>query len=173
MIKKAMTCCFIGHREINKDFETETKLKGLIFGLIEQGVTQFLFGDHSDFNDLCYEIVTKLKKANPNIRRIHFRTNYPEADEYTKGLLTMGYEESVFASEIALSGKAVYVERNRAMIKASDICVFYCNKSEFVNSKSSKRKSGTKLAYDYAVSHNKKIYNLYVGNCMIKKDSTE
>ena len=66
MIKKAMTCCFIGHREINKDFETETKLKGLIFGLIEQGVTQFLFGDHSDFNDLCYEIVTKLKKDNPN-----------------------------------------------------------------------------------------------------------
>ena len=113
---------------MNNEFGTETKLKGLIFGLIEQGVTQFLFGDHSEFNDLCYEIVTKLKKANPNIRRIHFRTDYPEADEYTKGLLTIGYEESVFASEIALSGKAVYVERNRAMIKASDICVFYCNK---------------------------------------------
>ncbi len=172
MMKKSTTCCFIGHRKMNNEFGTETKLNTLIFGLVEQGVTQFLFGDHSEFNDLCYEIVTKLKKDNPNIYRIHFRTNYPEADEYTKGLLTMGYEESVFASEIALSGKAVYIERNQAMIKASDICVFYCNQSEFVTSKSSKRKSGTKLAYDYAVLHNKKIYNLYEGNCMIKNDST-
>lgn len=62
MIKKVITCCFIGHRKMNNEFGTEAKLKGLIFGLIEQGVTQFLFGDHSEFNDLCYEIVTKLKK---------------------------------------------------------------------------------------------------------------
>lgn len=145
MIKKVITCCFIGHRKMNNEFGTEAKLNGLIFGLIEQGVTQFLFGDHSEFNDLCYEIVTKLKKANPNIRRIHFRTDYPEADEYTKGLLTMGYEESVFASEIALSGKAVYVERNRAMIKASDICVFIAIKVNLLVQSQAKEKAEQSL----------------------------
>jgi len=162
MIKsKASTCCFIGHRKIEEAFALKLKLEKTVYMLIEQGVVDFIFGDHSAFNDLCYDVVTQTQKNFPYIRRIHFRVNYPFADEYTERLLVSGFEESVFPQGIALSGKAVYAERNRAMIDASDICIFYCSRLKNQASPSGARKSGTTLAYDYAKKQKKVIYNLF------------
>ena len=45
--------------------------------LLEQGVATFLFGDHSEFNTLCYEVVSELREVYHKIRRIHYRTDYP------------------------------------------------------------------------------------------------
>lgn len=159
---KNKTCCFIGHRKLERTTELESALKDVIYKLIDCGFVEFIFGDHSEFNDLCYEVVTEIKKEIPYIRRIHFRTVYPDTDEYTDRLLISGYEESFFPKKIASAGRAVYVERNRAMIEASDVCVFYCR--QFGCESLGSRKSGTKIAYDYAVVRKKAVINLCVEN---------
>lgn len=164
-----MTCCFIGHRKIKKSEVLAEQLRTIIDGLIRQGVTNFIFGDHSEFDSLCYDVVSELKEEYPQIRRTHYRTDYPDADNYTMQFLLGGYEDSVCPERVASAGRAAYVERNQAMIHDSDICVFYFDEmyqpSRRRQSKTSlsdyQPKSGTGLAFDYAKTHRKKVINLY------------
>ena len=61
-------CCFIGHREINMTDELKEKLRVGIERLItEESVDTFLFGSKSQFDDLCYDIVTETKKNHTHI----------------------------------------------------------------------------------------------------------
>ena len=70
---------------------------------------------------------------------------------------------------VAAAGKAAYVERNQAMIQASDFCVFYFNDEYLPESRKESKiaitsyqpKSGTRLAFDYAKANGKTIINLY------------
>lgn len=164
-----MTCCFIGHRKMEQVEEIEKLVQDTIYSLLWQGVNHFIFGDHSDFNSLCYEIVTELKDEFPHIRRTHYRTDYPDADDYTMQFLLDGYEDSICPVGVAGAGRAAYVKRNQAMINDSDICVFYfseeykpalCRESKRAIT-SYQPKSGTKLAFDYAKALGKRIINLY------------
>ena len=57
------TCSFIGHRKIDESEELKQRLINVIEDLIvNHNVFTFLFGSRSEFNDLCHEIVTNLKK---------------------------------------------------------------------------------------------------------------
>ena len=61
-------CCFIGHRKIERTKELEDRVFNLVEDLIQNSnVDTFLFGSRSEFNDLCYEIVSFLKEKYPNI----------------------------------------------------------------------------------------------------------
>lgn len=161
--------CFIGHRSIKETPELREQLRRYIATQIESGKTEFLFGDHSAFNDLCYAVVTELKKQYPTIRRIYFRAVYPDADAYTLGFFMRGYEESICPEGIDRAGRAAYIERNYAMIRESEVCVFYFDESYLpsrLNGKKSrltdgKLQSGTALAYRYAIRQKKKVINLY------------
>ena len=130
-----MTCCFIGHRKIKHKKELASRLRDSICYLLEQGVAIFLFGDHSEFNTLCYKVVSELREVYPQIRRIHYRTDYPDADAYTMQFLLDGYEDSICPDGVAAAGKAAYVERNQAMILASDFCVFYYSIADGIRDK--------------------------------------
>lgn len=160
--------CFIGHRKIEDTPELRERLNNILSELIENGTINFIFGDNSAFNDLCYELVTELKEKHPEIRRIHFRKDYEDADDYTMQFLLSGYEESICPKGVGSAGKAGYVERNQAMICESDICIFYYNK-QYLPSKRKYGKdsvtdrqvnSGTAVAYAYAVKKKKRIFNL-------------
>ena len=160
--------CFIGHRKINDTSELRERLQRMIKKLIDNETVNFIFGDHSAFNDLCYETVTKLKKEYPAIRRISFRRNYEDADDYTMRFLMKGYEESICPKRVGNAGRTSYVERNRAMIQESDVCVFYYDESYLPPRRTYGKdqtdyqpKSGTALAYAYAVHKKKQIYNLF------------
>ncbi|MCQ2478463.1 MAG: SLOG family protein [Clostridia bacterium] len=148
--------CFIGHRKINVTQKLKENVRAVILQFIKDGNINFIFGSHSEFNSLCYETVSKLKKVYPNINRINFRANYENADEYTMQFLTVGYEKSISPAGISKSGKCAYIKRNTAMIDQSDICVFYYDETYSPEN----RKSGTKIAYNYAISKNKKIINI-------------
>ncbi len=162
--------CFIGHRKINNTSELQENIKKIIIELIEAGTKNFIFGDHSTFNSLCYKIVTELKENGAEINRIHFRKDYEEPNDYTMELLMSGYEDSVCPKGVSKAGAASYVERNQAMIRESDTCVFYYNEeykpSRRKQSKSSisdyQPKSGTAAAYEFAMRENKKIINMYL-----------
>lgn len=145
--------CFIGHRKVEEKTVTEREVKILAEKLIEKGFNKFIFGDRSEFNDMCYKIVTEKRKCFPKIQRIHFGTNYENADEYTEKFLKIGYEDSICPKGISKAGKSVYIQRNFAMIDESEICVFYYDGGIL--------KSGTATAFKYASNKNKKIINLW------------
>ena len=161
--------CFIGHRKINDTPELRERLQGILLELVETGTVNFIFGDHSAFDDLCYELVTELKEKHPKIKRINFRKDYEDADDYTMQFLIKGYEESICPKGVGSAGRASYVERNQAMIRESDVCIFYYDENYRPARRRTSRhdltdyqpKSGTALAYRYSESQNKTIINCF------------
>ena len=151
---KENTCCFLGHREINETEELKMRLYEIIEDLIKnKNVDTFLFGSKSRFDDLCYEIVTHIKQNRPNIKRIYVRAEYPVISDSYQEYLLKSYEDTYYPESIIGSGRAVYVERNCEMIKKSQFCIFYYNEDYIPAT----RKSGTRIALDYALKQNKKV----------------
>ncbi len=148
------TCCFIGHRNINETKELKNELRKAVLELIaKNNIDTFLFGSKSQFNELCYKIVSELKEKYPYIKRIYVRAEYPEINEEYKNYLLERYEHTYYPERILNSGKAVYVERNCEMIDKSRFCIIYYNESKVTFG----RKSGTKKAYLYALKEKKNI----------------
>lgn len=164
-----MQVCFIGHRTIQKNEELISLLKQTIIELIHKGVTTFLFGSMSEFNDLAWEIVTELKTTFPFIERVYVRSAYPYIDTSYEKYLLKSYEKTYFPLKLENAGKYSYVERNYEMIDCSTYCIFYYNENYVPLSRKtkqgvflpSKHNSGTKTAYYYAMKKNKTIINLY------------
>ncbi len=148
------SCCFIGHRTINETEKLKTQLRAIIEKLIaDENIDAFLFGSKSRFNELCHELVTEYKEKYPHIKRIYVRAEYPYISEHYKNYLLENYEGTYYPERIKDSGKAIYVERNYEMINHSHICIFYYDKGYSPTA----RKSGTKIAYDYAIKQGKQI----------------
>ena len=166
-------CSFFGHRKIKYSEDLKKKVETIIEDMIKRyGVTTFLFGSRSEFDDLCHHIVTELQKNNPQIKRIMYtcRSEYAvkkeEKEEKEKSWSELlhrevklkDYDGGMMSDRLWTAGKASYVERNQDMINASDYCIFYYNPYyQPPRRKYSKRsvgdyqpKSGTQLALDYA-----------------------
>ena len=153
----ASTCCFFGHRTINETEELKLQLCEIIEKLIiDEKVDTFLFGSKSRFNDLCHELVTKTKEKYPHIKRIYVRAEYPYISDDYKNYLLGSYEDTYYPERIIGSGRAVYVERNYEMIDNSHFCIVYYDEPDAPTT----RKSGTKIALDYAVKKEKHIINI-------------
>ena len=151
------TCCFIGHRNIDETEELKAQLYSIIENLIlKEKVDTFLFGSKSCFNSLCYEIVTKLKEKYPHIKRIYVRAEFPYIGEDYKAYLKERYEDTFYPEKLLGAGKAVYVKRNREMIDNSSFCIVYYRETYLPKN----RKSGTKLALDYALKMNKHVVTI-------------
>ncbi len=148
------TCCFFGHRTINETEELKAKLYKTIESLIvNENVDTFLFGSKSRFNDLCLEIVSQIKEKYPYIKRVYVRAEFPIISDSYKDYLLESYEDTYYPEKIIGSGRAAYVERNFEMINQSRFCIVYYNESYAPIT----RKSGTKIALDYANKHKKEI----------------
>ena len=183
-MEKHKTCSFFGHRKIEETEELKTRVQSVIINLIEnKGVEIFLFGSKSDFNSLCHVIITKLKEKYPLIQRrvytcrsetcvlekerAYWEKIYSQFEKGSVSLLEV--EEEIEHKTKWTSGKAQYVERNQAMIDNSDFCIFYYNEEYKPPLRKHSRnalstyqpKSGTKLAYEYALRKKKEIINLF------------
>lgn len=167
----AMIVTFIGHRNAELDIIQRNNLKSLILNLIDlRGADTFLFGSKSDFNAICLDIVTELSEIRPHINRIYVRAEYPYISESYENYLLKNYEQTYMPDKLINAGKAAYVERNYYMIDKADICIFYLdvsyipNKNMITNKKgytNKQSKSGTMVAYCYAIQKNKEIINLF------------
>ena len=148
------TCCFIGHREINVTDELKEKLRVVIERLIVyENIDTFLFGSKRQFDDLCYDVVTEIKKKHTHIKRIFVRAEYPYIDESYVAYLLKSYEDTYFPKSVLGAGKASYVKRNCEMIENSRFCIVYYKEDYTPKG----RKSGTKIAFDYAEKKKKTI----------------
>ena len=151
---KEKVCCFIGHREIIETKKLKSKLSKVIEKLItEENVDTFLFGSKSRFDSLCLELVTKIKEKHPHIKRIYVRAEFPYINDSYKSYLLERYEATYYPETVLGAGKAVYIKRNHEMINNSDFCIFYYDEPNAPKL----RKSGTKIALDYAEQQNKNI----------------
>ena len=151
---KTHTACFIGHRTINENEKLKSKLNKIIEKLIvDENVDTFLFGSKSHFNSLCLEVVTKIKEKHPHIKRIYVRAEYPDINEQYTNYLLESYEDTYYPEKILNSGRAAYVERNYEMIDKSHYCIVYYDEANAPTT----RKSGTKIALDYAIKKQKHI----------------
>jgi len=73
MAETYKTCCCIGHTKIKMADELKKEIYGFIENLIvNENVKRFLFGSRSDFDFLCYSIVTDLKEKYPFVKRINY-----------------------------------------------------------------------------------------------------
>ena len=161
------TCCFFGHKEINETDELKAKITKTVEELICKGVDTFLLGSNSRFNEICVEIMRQIKEKHPHIKRVYVRAEYPYIDEAYKAYLLNFCDETYFPERLSDAGKAVYVERNREMIDKSRFCIVYYDEGYTPSSRSKTsdmliapevRKSGTKLALDYAIKKKKDIF---------------
>ena len=151
---KDKTCCFFGHRKINETEVLKSKLIEIIEKLIvDEKINTFLFGSKSQFNSLCLELVTEIKEKYPHIKRIYVRAEYPYISEHYKNYLLESYEDTYYPEHIIGSGRAAYVERNYEMINKSYYCIVYYDEPNGPTT----RKSGTKIALDYAIKQGKQI----------------
>lgn len=164
------TCCFFGHRKITETEELKNSLYEITENLItNEKVDIFLFGSKSEFDKLCLGIVTELKKKHPHIKRIYVRAEYQYIYDDYKSYLLESYDDTYYPKHIENSGKAAYVERNCEMIDKSKFCVVYFDENYIPQSRRTGKnaligyrpKSGTKIAYDYAVKRGKKVINTF------------
>ena len=166
---KAYPCCFFGHRKISEIEEMKKKVYDAVKVLIvEEKVHTFLFGSKSQFDDLCHDVVTKLKEEYSYIKRVYVRAEFPYIDDSYRNYLLKSYDDTYYPEKILGAGKAIYIERNYYMIDKSKFCIAYYDENYSPpRRRNGKRdlldyqpKSGTKLAYDYAVKKGLIINNV-------------
>ena len=168
-IDTSHSCCFFGHRKINETPELIERLTNEIEVLItEKEVDTFYFGSKSEFNSLCHKLVSDLKEKYPHIKRVYVRSAFQHIPDWYENSLLEYYEGTYFPEHMEKAGRASYVERNQEMIIHSKFCVVYYDENYLPpRRKNSRRdlfdyqpKSGTAVAYEYAVRKKKQIINI-------------
>ena len=174
-------CSFFGHRKIEKTTKLREQLINTVRWLItEKGVSKFLFGDKSLFDDFCQEVVKELKEEFSHIKRVYVRTTYPELGEPYLGYILRDFEDTCVPKGVENAGVARYVERNQAMINDSDYCIFYYNENyQPPRRKYAKHyvgdyqpKSGTALSFEYACQRKRSGKDLTIINLYNEKEKT-
>ncbi len=105
---------------------------------------------------MCIKLVSEIKEKYPHIKRVYVRAEYPYISEHYKNYLLESYEDTYYPEKIMKSGRAAYVERNYEMIDKSLYCIVYYDEQGFPTT----RKSGTKIALDYAIKKCKNIISV-------------
>lgn len=143
------SACFIGDKKI-KFTELWKKADAAVYELIKNGVTRFIFGESSEFGNLCLYIAGIYKEKNPEIERIKFKINPDETENYILGI-SGKYDKKILFRFTDGSEQSEEIKRYIAMVYESEYCVFYYGD----------KPSGEILAaYKYALDKNKKIVNL-------------
>ncbi len=154
---KEKTCCFTGHRDIQKQDYTVLKkrTKDAIVSLINKGVVYFGAGGAIGFDTLAAETVLELKKIYPQIKLILVLPCYEQA----RGWKTADVEKYNNIKE--QSDKIVYTSnnyyqgcmhiRNRHLVDNSGYCICYLKKSF----------GGTAYTVKYAKQKGLTILNLF------------
>ena len=143
-------CSCFGHREIENTPKLHQRILNAYCKLIAQGYNVFLFGGFGDFDYLCWEIVSDLKKEHPNIQRIYCLSDprHERPLKRPKYLKREDFEQFIYLDmKFDWWYQRIYF-RNCEMIDRSSAILFYVNHSQ---------KSGAYKAYQYATKKKDKL----------------
>lgn len=153
---KDKICAFFGHREVSNMEQTKLAVENRVRDLIEKGYGIFCFGGFGEFDQLCWEVVSQLKKEKPYLRRIFYLWDerHTRPNKRPKSLKDEDYEEFIYLDlEFDWWYRRIYY-RNLEIIKQSDCVVFYITHTQ---------NSGAYKAYEYAKKIKKPVYNIANG----------
>ena len=150
-------CSFFGHRDVTVTEELCARVTEAVRYAVDRlDCRIFYFGGYGDFDDLCYEIVTKIKENEPSLgierifcvpqeRRLYKKDRYYAPEKYEDVIYIARPFEGWY--------KSIYF-RNISMIDESHCVIFYAEARE---------KSGAYKAYKYAEKKKKEkhIFNLW------------
>lgn len=148
------TCSCFGHSEVEITDDLILRARIEIEKAIADGVRTFLFGGRSDFDDLCYDLVTEQKKANPQlgIRRVFCFALDRDLRRPPHWFIRKEYEALECPVKAIDNWYRAIFFRNVAMIDQSDLVLFWVERRE---------NSGAYKTYRYAVGEHKRIVNLF------------
>lgn len=151
------SCSVFGHNKIEFSENLKEILKSVFKNLIlKEQVRYFYFGGFGEFDDLCWQVVTELKREFPNIYRIYCLSDprHQKPSKRPKWLKAENYEEIVYLDLMFDYWYSRIYYRNCRIIELSDFVIFYVNHSEH---------SGAYKAMQYNMR--KKIKKTFVNLC--------
>ena len=148
------TCSCFGHFDVDITDDLIARTRIEIDKAVTDGIRIFLFGGRSDFDDLCYDLVTVKKNAEPQlgIKRVFC---FPLENQLRKP--PWWYKRKEYEAlecptkDFDYWYTSIYY-RNLAMIDQSDLILFWVEERE---------NSGAYKTYRYAVKKHKRIVNLF------------
>ncbi|MDE7216131.1 MAG: hypothetical protein K2O08_04925, partial [Clostridia bacterium] len=169
-----MKVAFIGHKYVNNMEEVIQKIEQTLEKLIvEQGADEFLFVNHSQFESLCYDVVTRLKLRYQNIKRVYIGFPCEEIRKKHHRLLLSKYDRTEYPERLKRSGVMSIIRQNEAAVDMCDLLITYYDKNyktdfpyyEKINisyvSDGSQPQSETKITLNYAFRKDKDFVNLF------------
>lgn len=160
------TC--IGHRDFVGNDKSKKILTNVFVDLIKNyEVDGFYVEKKSNFVSFCCEIIREIKKDYPHVKLINVWGEYLYYNDMVDKLDLEYYDELLRPECFIGAGRNIYVKRNQYLIDNSDVILFYFN--ENVEDRWTERKgelphkvrSGTRIAYEYAVKKKKSIINVF------------
>lgn len=148
-------CSVFGHCDVEITDDLTNRTRTEIDRAVSEGVGTFLFGGRSDFDDLCYSLVTEKRNAEPElgIRRVFCFALDKQLRKPPSWFVRKEYEAlECPIKEFDYWYTSIYY-RNIAMIDSSDLILFWVEKRE---------NSGAYKTFKYAVKKHKRYVNLFV-----------
>ncbi len=151
------TVCFTGHRDIPRDhaFVLPRVLERELITLIERGATVFRAGGAMGFDTVAALKVLELREIYPHISLElilpcrNQTEHWPEAWVRTYDYILSKADRHEFLFDCYVNG--CMQERNRRLVKGSDVCVAYCCRN----------RGGTVYTVTHAIKQGLEIVNLY------------
>ena len=155
MLEIHKICSFFGHSSIEITDKLKVQLQEKLTQLIvNENIDCFFFGGFGMFDDLCYKIVSELKKGYPNISRVFCTADlrWLRPSKRPKWLNEEEYEEITYLDlKFDYWYTRIYY-RNCEMIDQSDYVIFYVKDEE---------NSGAFKAMQHAIKKKKQFINIY------------
>ena len=153
---KSRTCCFTGHRSINKlQYPIiKLRLKKALCQLIDDGYTYFGAGGALGFDTLAAQTVIELRKKYPKIKLILVLPCLTQAERWSEDdkiiyeAIKEAADKIVYTSQDYTKG--CMFKRNRHLVDCSSVCVCYQTKDT----------GGTAYTVHYALQKGIRIINI-------------
>ena len=152
-MEKHKSCSFFGTRSVAISDEIKMKIKNKILELLRNNFRVFYFGGFSEFDDVCYKIVSEYKKEFPDIYRIFCSSDirWLRPSKQPKWLSNEEFEEITYLDlDYDYWYTRIYY-RNCEIINRSDFVLFFALENN---------ESGAYKALKYAKSKKKEYINL-------------
>ena len=127
------TCCFTGHRRISESGK-HLLYDGVLLHacrLTRMGVTDFICGGALGFDTIAAQAVLALRERRPDIRLILYLPCENQTLRWTHADKIIYEQIKEAADEVRYISKEYdadcMMRRNRAMVDAADVCVYYLN----------------------------------------------